>query len=110
MIVRKSEHTTYIAVLLFSASPKFGCTPLGGDPAGVLDNCSGVSSAKLEDMFDLCFDIHTARSTDAGCKESEMRLFFLLRNRRYHSVSKKGRDARSLNDYMEWVKAGIARE
>ena len=80
--MRKSEHTTYIGVLLFSASPKFDCTPLGGDPAGVLDNCSGVSSVKLEDMIDLCFDIHRARSTDAGCKCYGMRLSSLLRSRR----------------------------
>ena len=79
--MRKSEHTTYIGVLLFSASPKCSCTPLGGDPAGVLDNCSGFSSAKPEDIFDLCSDTHTARGTDASCKESEIGLFFLIRNR-----------------------------
>ena len=76
MIVRKSEHTGYIDVLTFAASPKFGCTPLGGDPAGVLDNCSGVSSVKLKNMIDICFDIHTAWSTDADCKGSEMGLSF----------------------------------
>ena len=80
--MRNSEHTTYIGVLLFTASSKFDCTPLGGDPAGVLDNCSGVSSVKLEDMIDLCFDIHTARNTDAGCKCYEMELSSLLRSRR----------------------------
>ena len=66
MVARKTEHTTYIGVLLSSASPKFDCTPLGGDPTGVLDNCSGVSSVKTEDMIDFGFDIRTARSIGAG--------------------------------------------
>ena len=74
MIVRKSEQTTYIGVLLFAAFPKFGCTPLGGDPAGVLDIRSGVSLSRIQDMTDLCFDIHTTRSTDAGGRESALEL------------------------------------
>ena len=82
MIVRKSEHTTYTDVFLFAASPKFGCTPSGGDARGVLDNNSGIGSVNIENMIDLCFDMHTARSPDAGCKESELELFFLLRSRR----------------------------
>ena len=69
-------------MLIFAASPKFDCTPVGGDPAEVLDNCSGVSSVKLKNMIDLCFDIHTARNTDADCKGSEIELSFLLRSRR----------------------------
>ena len=82
MIARKTEHTTYIGVLLFSASPKFDCAPLGGDPTGVLDNCSGVSSVKIEDIINLCFDICTAQSIDAGYRGSEMGFFPLSRSRR----------------------------
>ena len=70
-----------MGVLLFSAYPKFDCTPLGGGQSGVLDNCLGVSSAKVEDIIDLCFDIHKTRSIDADCKEAEVGLFFLLRSR-----------------------------
>ena len=86
MIARKSEHTTYIGVLLFSASPKFGCIPSGGGWSGVLDNCSGVSF-KREDMIDLCFDSHTTQSIDAGRKESQVRLLFYLRSR--HTLNQR---------------------
>lgn len=110
MIAKKSEHTTYMGVLLFSASPKFDCTPFGGGPNGVFDNCSGVSSAKTEDMISLCFKIHTAQSIDDGCKEAEVGLVFLLRSRREDSVCRKEKDARELNDHMEQVKVGISRE
>ena len=76
MIARKSEHTTYIGMLLFSASPKFGWTPLGGGVFGVFDNCSGVSPVKIEDMMNICRNIHTKNSV-------------------------KDKDASKLNAYME---------
>ena len=82
MSMRKSEHTKYRGVILFAASPKFGCTPLGGDMAGVLDNCLGVSSVKIDDMIDFWFIVHTVRITDAGCNGSELEPFVLLSSRR----------------------------
>ena len=86
-IAKKSEDTTNIGSLLFSASPKLGCTPLGGDPAGLLDNCSGVSPVKRELMIDRCSEYHTSRSTDTGCEEFEVRHFFSLRNQRLERVN-----------------------
>ena len=81
MIARKSEHTTYKGVLLFSASPKFDWTPLGGGVFGVLDNCLGVSCVKIEDMIAICSNMHLSRSTDTGCEEFKVRHFFSRRSR-----------------------------
>ena len=89
MIARKSGHTTYKGVLLFSASPKFDWTPLGGGVFGVLDNCSGVNCVKIEDMIDVRGIIHTTRSRDTGCGENEVRHFFSPRSRRLESVRKE---------------------
>ena len=100
MIARKSEHTTYIGVLLFSASPKFGWTPLGGGVFGVFDNCSGVNPVKVKDMINIWSNIHTTPSTDVGCEESEGRHFFLLRGGGKDRVGIEDKDARKLNTYI----------
>ena len=82
MIVRKIEHNTYKGVSSLAVLLKFDCTPGGGDPAGVLDNSSGSSCVRTEDMIDRCFDIRRARGIDAGYRQSKLELFFLQRNRR----------------------------
>ena len=65
MIAKKSEHTTYMGVLLFSAFPKSDCTPFGGGPSAILDNCSGVSSARVLAMIDICFGFYKTRLMSA---------------------------------------------
>ena len=93
MIARKIEHTTYKGVLLFSASPKFGWTPLGGGVFGLLNSCSGVNWVKIEGMIVIRNNIHTSRSTDTVCEEFEVRCFFLLRSRRLERVSIEERES-----------------
>ena len=82
MIVRKVEHNTYMGLSSFAVLPKFGRTPAGGDPAGVLDNCSGFSSVRIEDMIDLCLYTRRVWNIDIGCKDYELELLFLPRNLR----------------------------